>query len=146
MDTLKLILSKYNIDVRNYKRMPIEIAEMGRVGLAQLFKELGFTKGAEIGVKAEDFEDESLDFVFIDGNHDFEYVVEDICKWTKKVRKGGIVSGHDYVKMRNGRMHIVQAVNAYTWSYGITTWFTVGVKTQREHRIDDQIRSWFFVK
>lgn len=44
----------------------------------------------------KDFNDNSLDFVFIDGNHSFEYVVEDIAKWEKKVKPGGIVSGHDY--------------------------------------------------
>ena len=45
-----------------------------------------------------DFVDESLDFVFIDGNHTFEYVVADIAGWSKKVKKGGIVSGHDYYR------------------------------------------------
>ena len=44
----------------------------------------------------KDFNDNSLDFVFIDGNHTFEYVVEDIAQWSKKVKVGGIVSGHDY--------------------------------------------------
>lgn len=50
----------------------------------------------------KDFADESLDFVFIDGNHSFEYVVEDIAKWSKKVRKGGIVAGHDYWRSADG--------------------------------------------
>lgn len=45
---------------------------------------------------AKDFLDESLDFVFIDANHHYEFVVEDIAKWSEKVKKGGIVSGHDY--------------------------------------------------
>jgi len=44
----------------------------------------------------KDFKDESLDFVFIDANHTFEFVVNDIAEWSKKIRKGGIVSGHDY--------------------------------------------------
>ena len=43
-----------------------------------------------------DFEDESLDMIFIDANHSFDRVKEDIENWSKKVRKGGIVSGHDY--------------------------------------------------
>lgn len=43
-----------------------------------------------------DFADNSLDFVFIDGNHSFTYVLEDIAAWSKKVRPGGIVAGHDY--------------------------------------------------
>jgi glycosyltransferase involved in cell wall biosynthesis len=44
-----------------------------------------------------DFADESLDFVYIDGNHQLKYVVEDIVEWTKKIKKGGIIAGHDYI-------------------------------------------------
>lgn len=44
----------------------------------------------------KDFADNSLDFVFIDGNHQFQYVLDDIAQWSKKVRPGGIISGHDY--------------------------------------------------
>jgi predicted O-methyltransferase YrrM len=42
------------------------------------------------------YEDNSLDFVFIDGNHEYEYVFEDINFWIKKIKKGGVLSGHDY--------------------------------------------------
>ena len=38
----------------------------------------------------------SLDFIFIDGNHSYEYVKEDIELWYPKVKIGGLVSGHDY--------------------------------------------------
>jgi len=44
----------------------------------------------------KDFEDGSLDFVYIDANHLPQYVEEDIREWSKKVKKGGILSGHDY--------------------------------------------------
>jgi len=44
----------------------------------------------------KDFADGSLDFVYIDGNHNFDYVMMDIIEWSRKVKKGGIVSGHDY--------------------------------------------------
>ena len=40
--------------------------------------------------------DASLDFVFIDANHAYEFAREDIALWTPKVRPGGVVSGHDY--------------------------------------------------
>lgn len=43
-------------------------------------------------------EDESLDFIFIDANHTYEYIKEDIELWYPKVKKGGLVSGHDYKK------------------------------------------------
>jgi predicted O-methyltransferase YrrM len=42
------------------------------------------------------FENESLDFVFIDGNHRYDYVKKDIEAWLPKIKKGGIISGHDY--------------------------------------------------
>ncbi len=40
--------------------------------------------------------DGSLDFVYIDGLHDFNSALEDLTLWTPKVRYGGIVAGHDY--------------------------------------------------
>lgn len=42
------------------------------------------------------YKDESLDFVFIDAAHDTESVKEDIAHWFPKVKKGGILAGHDY--------------------------------------------------
>jgi hypothetical protein len=45
---------------------------------------------------AKRFEDESLDFVYIDANHSYKYVREDILAWLPKVKKGGIIGGHDY--------------------------------------------------
>jgi hypothetical protein len=40
-------------------------------------------------------EDDSLDFVFIDADHSYEAVKEDIINWTDKVKVGGYVMGHD---------------------------------------------------
>jgi hypothetical protein len=41
-------------------------------------------------------DDRSLDFVFLDGDHSYEAVKNDIQAWTPKIRKGGILCGHDY--------------------------------------------------
>jgi hypothetical protein len=41
------------------------------------------------------FEDESLDFVYIDGNHDYKFVEEDIRLWFPKVKKGCYLCGDD---------------------------------------------------
>ena len=45
---------------------------------------------------AEMFDDNSLDFVYIDGLHDYESVKADIAAFYKKVKVGGIIAGHDY--------------------------------------------------
>lgn len=42
------------------------------------------------------FADESLDCVYIDGDHDYEPVKQDILSWASKIKKGGFISGHDY--------------------------------------------------
>jgi len=55
-----------------------------------------------------EFEDESLDFVFIDGAHEFKSVTKDISDWLPKVKKGGVLGGHDYSLKYFG---VVQAVN-----------------------------------
>jgi len=42
------------------------------------------------------FEDESLDFVFVDGLHTYEQTLKDCINYYPKVKKGGIMCGHDY--------------------------------------------------
>lgn len=45
---------------------------------------------------AKNVEDESFDFVYIDGDHHYESVVEDIKNWYPKVKTGHFIGGHDY--------------------------------------------------
>lgn len=39
---------------------------------------------------------DELDFVYIDGNHDESFVREDIQSYYPKIRKGGVIGGHDF--------------------------------------------------
>jgi len=41
------------------------------------------------------FQDESLDFVYIDGNHEYKYALEDILAWYPKLKPGGLLAGDD---------------------------------------------------
>jgi len=45
---------------------------------------------------ASKYDDESLDFVFIDAGHDYESVSKDLNAWYPKIKKGGTIAGHDY--------------------------------------------------
>jgi hypothetical protein len=40
--------------------------------------------------------DNSVDFIYIDGNHSYESVKQDIELYLPKLKKGGIIAGHDY--------------------------------------------------
>jgi predicted O-methyltransferase YrrM len=41
------------------------------------------------------FKDDSIDLIFIDADHIYEFVKKDIQSWYSKVKKGGILCGHD---------------------------------------------------
>jgi len=64
---------------------------------------------------------ESLDFCFIDAHHGFEYVLNDLTEWSKRVRSGGIVSGHDMYEFQHAG--VIEAVNLYTAQHDITEWW-----------------------
>jgi hypothetical protein len=203
MSTLDYILDKY--DLRG-KESPISLFCSRWRTIPRLFKKLGFTLGAEIGVfkgyfskylikdnpnlklyavdnwiaygdptadfsqrkmdqyfleskallkpfnceiikawsmdAVKKFEDESLDFVYIDANHDYKYVKEDIREWSKKVRKGGIVCGHDYIEGcfeggYNLHFGVIQAVNEHVAENNIKHLFVLN---------KEKVPSWMYVK
>ena len=88
--------------------------------------------------------DGSLDFVFIDGEHSYKSVKEDINAWVSKVRIGGIVSGHDFYKTRTGNTGVIDAVNEFTsennYKLELTDW------DKKNPVKDDRQPSWFFLK
>lgn len=45
---------------------------------------------------SREFKDDTLDFVYLDGNHTGEFVSADLHAWYDKIRPGGVMSGHDY--------------------------------------------------
>ena len=47
---------------------------------------------------ARDFLDDSLDFVYIDGEHTYEAVRGDLNAWYPKIRLGGVIIGDDYTE------------------------------------------------
>jgi len=62
---------------------------------------------------AKDIPDLSLDWAWIDGNHMYHAVVEDLATWWPKVKVGGVFSGHDYPEPQ-----IVKAVGEWMTANG----------------------------
>jgi hypothetical protein len=59
-------------------------------------------------VASSDFPDDFFDCVYIDANHDYDSVKEDILHWKDKIKNNGFISGHDYYFNAGG---VSQAVN-----------------------------------
>jgi hypothetical protein len=46
--------------------------------------------------EAVNFVPNDIDFIYIDGNHSYDFVKKDIELYYPKVKKGGIIGGHDF--------------------------------------------------
>ena len=100
----------------------------------------------------KDFEDRSLDFVYIDADHTFGHVAMDLMLWAPKVRKYGIISGHDYFvdtqgARMNRRLRFPRfAVDAFAKAYDFDNWYVVGRKEHVAGEVRDRSLSFFFIK
>jgi predicted O-methyltransferase YrrM len=93
-----------------------------------------------------DIADESLDFVYIDADHSYDSVKEDINGWARKVRRGGIVSGHDYceIKRKNWVCGVIQAVNEYVAEHNLD--LKLAGLDKKDLAEDEREPSWYFIK
>lgn len=82
------------------------------------------------------FKDESLDFIYIDACHYYNYVKQDIEIWYPKIRKGGIISGHDYTnEVESGG--VIKAVDEFIEKNNKKLYLTEEENT---------FKSWWFIK
>ncbi len=208
-EALAHVLKRWAIKIEPRQKMPLDIYTASRDDLAELFAELGYRVGVEIGVEralysevllranpkatiylvdpwrahrayrdhtsqskltvfhelAQErlrpfgkrarvmrsmsmdavlrFRHGDLDFAYLDANHTFDFVMLDLIEWSKRVRPGGIVAGHDFLRHPPKGYHnwgVIKAAHAYADAHGISPWFTVGGARKEE------IRSFFWVK
>jgi len=61
------------------------------------------------------FKDESLDFIYIDAQHSYAACKEDINCWWPKLKKNGILAGHDYLNgvLLEGEFGVKKAVDEF---------------------------------
>lgn len=94
---------------------------------------------------AKDFANRSLDFVYIDASHDFKDIATDLAIWCHKVKKGGVIAGHDYYSTRNIRQirYVRYIVDAFAKAYDFENFWVLGTPEDKEK--DDEL-SYFFIK
>lgn len=190
------------IDALKKKGTPFKIANVSRDELPQMFKDMGFKTGAEIGVDhgdftakfadaglkmnavdpwagrdklfqqvrtrfaknrnvnvirktsmdaVNDFRARSLDFVYIDADHRFPFVANDLYYWYWRVKRGGIIAGHDYLDTRPSQedrsLQVQTVVDAFVKAHNIGNYYIFGrSKPLNKEAKDDQMLSFMFVK
>src|SRR5690242_1977669 len=66
---------------------------------------------------AEQFPEEFFDLIYIDANHSYEAVKQDIALWWPKLKKGGTLAGHDYLIFEP--FGVVPAVNEFLHAHDL---------------------------
>lgn len=59
------------------------------------------------------FPDEYFDFIYIDANHSYDAVMNDLKNWYPKIKKNGIFCGHDYEDNETARFGVKSAVDSF---------------------------------
>ena len=91
-----------------------------------------------------DFPKYSLDFVYIDGSHEFGHIAMDLHLWTSRVKKGGIIAGHDYYSTTGNRglRQVGMVVDAFVEANDFDSFWVLGTKDDYK----DMSLSYFMIK
>jgi hypothetical protein len=63
--------------------------------------------------------EDTLDWVYIDGNHSYEYVRRDLAHYAPLVRPGGLIVGDDYVKSTRWDDGVIRAFDEFVAQSGM---------------------------
>ena len=111
--------TKHGVQEDNYKKV---IAELG--DKAEIMRMTSMMAYAILGSQEKE-----LDFVYIDANHWYPHVIQDIFAWWRLIRKGGILCGHDFMAHEGVTEAIINFIKAYNiprfYASEGTDWFIV---------------------
>jgi hypothetical protein len=87
------------------------------------------------------FDNGSLDFVYLDGNHSRPQVDRDLENWWPKIKAGGIFGGHDYHNIMNDALwsEVEDAVNEFVKKHNLKLHITEPTEI-------DKVKSWWIQK
>tara|TARA_R110001592_G_scaffold7371_1_gene41327 strand:+ start:309 stop:932 length:624 start_codon:yes stop_codon:yes gene_type:complete len=89
---------------------------------------------------------EGLDFIYVDGDHYAEGVQKDMDIWPFKVKKGGLIAGHDYHV--GGVKDVVNKFaqrNGYKVGWGPCEDFHVHYRTSQSYK-KREVLDWYLIK
>ena len=102
------------------------------------------------------FQNNSLDFVYIDANHSYDGFMADLNFWVPKVKPGGLISGHDYLLtnwyngefLENGKDKTIYFDDEYLGIFGVNSAIDEFVKKNdiKLNLTAELFSSWYFIK
>jgi hypothetical protein len=67
---------------------------------------------------ARQFPDRHFDWIYIDGDHSYQAVLDDLETWQKKMKRGGVICLDDYPwRDESGRQSVKDAIETFLQSY-----------------------------
>ena len=99
----------YEHDMHRYVKMTEQEwdnAYLYACKLVQFFPQLHIIRAMSISA-SKLFPKEYFDLVFIDADHRYDFILSDIKAWLPLVKKGGLLTGHDYKIQHKGTMRAV---------------------------------------
>jgi len=82
------------------------------------------------------FNNNSIDFIYIDNAHDYEHVLREIENWYAKVKPGGMLAGHDVNLQHPER--VLKAVNNFCYDNNLNF--------SHKQNEGEQVGDWWIVK
>ena len=84
------------------------------------------------------FDNSSFDFIYLDADHSYDAIKNDIENWYGKLRSGGMMAGHDYFNgvVPQGNFGVKTAVDEFVQKHNYTLYLTN----------EEQWQSWYFFK
>ena len=116
------------------KRHDYNYAQVQKIFSKVTLTDLDIVKG-DHSILVDNYEDESFDYIYIDSDHRYEQTVRDIAQWWPKVKKGGILAGHDY-NGRNKAYGVIQAVDEFVEANNLEYF----------HTTSEYPKSWMILK
>ncbi len=84
-------------------------------------------------------EEKSLDFCYLDADHSYPAVVDDIATWYPKIKRGGVLAGHDFIPDGTypfGVFGVQKAVHEFVRAKSLRLFTTA----------EPKFASWFIIK
>ena len=95
---------------------------------------------------SEVFPERCFDWIYIDANHTYKFIHSDLEKYKSKMKKGGIIAGHDYFitePKKKPPFGVVQAVNEFCYKYN---WRMTHLVLEKWNSVTDQYICSYMLK